>query len=287
MNNIPKIVHLYWDGSPMSYLQYLTVISLKKLNSDWDIYVYTPKVRFTEKTWITGEQSSPYIGKDFWPELKKLNFIKINEFDFSTINISNTISEVFKSDFIRWHLLSTIGGVWSDFDILYLKPLNKINFNNRMISGEINNLSTAIVFDGYHHIIGFYLSVPNNQFFSDILKLARTRLAPQKYQSVGSSLLMSMYPKLEKIKTKFNNFANLSMSTVYPFNSSEKEIREIFFGNKDVGNYIKEDTIGIHWYNGSNISKEYLNNYDENKNNNSIISKLIKEYDINSHSILQ
>ena len=77
------------------------------------------------------------------------------------------------------------------------------------------------------------------------------------------------------------------MSTVYPFNSSEKEITEIFFGNKDIGNYIKEDTIGIHWYNGSNISKEYLNNYEENKNNNSIISKLIKEYDINSHSILQ
>lgn len=287
MKNIPKIIHLYWDGSSMSYLHYLTVLSLNKLNPDWEIIVHTPKVKFNGITWETGEQSVPYTGKDFWPKVKSLDFVKINVFDFNTIGIVNEIPEVFKSDFIRWYLLSTVGGVWSDFDILYVKPLNEVKFEGTMVTGEVDSLSTALVFDGFHHIIGFYMSEPNNPFFSRILEESKRSLNFKGYQSIGSRLLMRMYPTLDVIRNQFGDksISNLPMEVVYPIIASEKTIYDLFF-NDNIKDYITDNTIGIHWYNGDKISKDYLNNFEENSKNGSIISNLIEKYDINSYSLL-
>ena len=40
---IPKKCHLYWDGSPMSWLNLMTVDSFHKYNPDWKITVYLTK----------------------------------------------------------------------------------------------------------------------------------------------------------------------------------------------------------------------------------------------------
>lgn len=285
MKKIPKIVHLYWDGSPMSYLHLLTVVSIHELNPDWRIIVHTPKIKFEGITWRTGEQSVKYTGKDYWPTLTELDYVEIDVFDFDSISISSTIPEVFKSDFIRWYLLSTVGGVWSDFDILYIKPFDSISFEGNMISGTVEELSTAIVYDGFHHIIGFYMSEANNQFFKTIFDKSRTSLIPSGYQSVGSRLVMKLYPTLDKIKMMYNNVSNLPMEVVYPILPSDKTITDLFTSN-NIDNYFTDKTIGVHWYNGDRITKEYLNNFESRKDDNTIISNLIKRYDIYSDSLL-
>tara|TARA_R110000868_G_scaffold250790_1_gene507545 strand:- start:2614 stop:3474 length:861 start_codon:yes stop_codon:yes gene_type:complete len=286
MKNIPKVMYLYWDGGTMSFLNYLTVISFHKHNPSWDIVVYTPTNKHEGITWSTGEQSVSYDGTDYWGSVGILDYVEIRTFDFTTIEISNDIPEVFKSDFIRWHILSTMGGGWSDFDILYTKPINEIDLRDNMVTGIVEEVSTVLVFDGYHHIIGFYLSEPNNKFFGNILEKSKTSLNPGGYQSVGSRLLMKMYPNLDVVGFSHNNVANLPMDVVYPIIPSHKTIHDLF-NNSNMGDYFTNNTIGVHWFNGDKLSKEYLNNFTSTKTNGSIISKLIEEYeDIYSNSLL-
>ena len=155
-----------------------------------------------------------------------------------------------------------------------------------MVTGIVEEVSTVLVFDGYHHIIGFYLSEPNNKFFGNILEKSKTSLSLVGYQSVGSRLLMKMYPNLDVVGFSHNNVANLPMDVVYPIIPSHKTIHDLF-NNSNMGDYFTNNTIGVHWFNGDKLSKEYLNNFTSTKTNGSIISKLIEEYeDIYSNSLL-
>jgi len=40
MFDYPKILHLYWDGSPLSFLNLMTILSFNKYHLDWDIYYH-------------------------------------------------------------------------------------------------------------------------------------------------------------------------------------------------------------------------------------------------------
>jgi hypothetical protein len=97
---------------------------------------------------------------------------------------------------------------------------------------------------------------------------------------------MAMYPNMEVIHNNFEGVVNLGMDVVYPVIASDKTIYDLFNNfNNDL--YFIDNTIGVHWYNGSSHSKHYVNNFDTMKNNDSTISKMIEKYDIHSNSILQ
>jgi len=52
-------------------------------------------------------------------------------------------------------------------------------------------------------------------------------------------------------------------------------INKIFESNNV--NYIKNNTIGLHWYNGSDVSKKFNNNYDPDKEEiNNTITEILK-----------
>lgn len=279
--NIPKIMNFYWDGSKMSYLQYMTLASFHKFNPDWQINIYEPTIKYDKKTWNTNEQKLDYVGDDYYHKVKDLYYVNIIKFDFSSIGISENIPEVFKSDLLRWYLLDTIGGGWSDMDILYLKPLSDLKLEGTMLRGDIKSTDTVIVFDGFHHIIGFYLSKPNTGFFKTIFDVSRHSLNPAEYQSVGSRLLMRMYPNTNSLLTKHQNInvSNLPMDVVYSYDDSK--INKLFNSIED--DLITNNTIGIHWYNGSDISKKFNNSYDpKDENINNVLTNIIKKLNLNN-----
>lgn len=250
MKKIPKIIHFYWDGSLQSYLQHLTVVSFKKHNPDWEVNLFMPKsLSKTAASWVTNEQRDRYTGEDYLEETKKLCTVRLVDFE-------DNLHEIHRSDLIRWKVLYEYGGVWSDMDILYIKPVVKVK-------------TTAIVFDGEHHIIGFYITKPRQPIFKTIYSEA-TELAkqyPKKYQALGSTLLNRIYSNVETL-----DVTNLPMDIVYPYN--EHSIEDLFFKDQDK---TTPNTIGIHWYNGSPTAKKYQNNFDKYRSNGSVISKRIAE----------
>jgi len=276
---IPKIMNFYWDGSKMSYLQYLTLVSFHKFNPDWEVNIYEPTIKFDKKTWHTNEQKMEYIGEDYYPKVRSLDYVKIIKFNFGSIGVTENIPEVFKSDLLRWHLLDTVGGGWSDMDVLYIKPLNSLNLEGTMLRGDIKSTNTVIVFDGFHHIIGFYLSKPNTGFFKTIFDVSKHSLNPSEYQSVGSRLLMRMYPNMNSLLKKHQNLniSNLPMDVVYSYDDSK--INVLFNTTDD--SLITNRTVGIHWYNGSNISKEFNNLYNPKDSTiNNVLTDLINKLKI-------
>jgi GT2 family glycosyltransferase len=278
--NVPKVMNFYWDGSKMSYLQYLTVVSFHKFNPDWTINIYEPTSRYINKTWFTNEQKYDYIGEDYYPKLKNLGYVNIIPFDFKEIGVNENISEVFKSDILRWYLLDNFGGGWSDMDILYIKPIDQLKLEGTLLTGTLNEIDSVIVFDGFHHIIGFYLTKPKTGLFSTIFEQSKLRLNINEYQSVGSRLLMRMYPTTSELIKKHPNLkvCNLPMEVVYPYNDSK--INQMF--NSTDMSLITDRTIGLHWYNGSEISKKFNNTYDpKNKNIDNILTMLIDNVVLN------
>ncbi len=269
--NVPKILHVYWDKSPLSYLQLLTVITFHYYNPDWQIFVHVPTERYTgDLTWNTPEQKINYNGKDYTDTLLNLPYVTKKDICFADIGFNNTMPEVFKSDFLRWHLLGTTGGCWSDMDIFYTGPMSSITPEGFMIVGEGHKVDTGVCIrddtDPYSvtgrvliHIVGFHLACPNNALFKKLSELSPKALNVKNYQSIGSHLLRAVLPQSSTITKHFHtlNVINISSEVVYPF--SDKQVDQIF--NATNHHLISSRTIGIHWFNGSPISKMYNNEF--------------------------
>jgi len=184
--------------------------------------------------------------------------------DFNELGFDEELPSVFKSDFLRWHILSTTGGGWSDMDILYIKPLKVLDLND--------DIKTVICYGKYQYIIGFLLSSGNNEFFSALKNNTKSHLDPIDYQSIGSKLMNSTHRFVQS-----DSIYNMDMNIMYSYDHMN-----IFtlFESEDISS-IKENTIGIHWYNGADVSKNFNNKYSEG-NNNIVngITLLIKKYEL-------
>jgi hypothetical protein len=261
--DIPKIMHFYWDKSTLCYLQYMTIISFNKFNPDWRIIIHEGNSRCGAITWNTGEQTIKYSGEDWYYKLKELDYVEFRVVDFESIGFREDVSEIFKSDYLRWYLLSTIGGGWSDMDILFTKPLTELN---------IGDANTVICFRGDVHIIGFFLSKSNNEYFKKILDEINYDFDLSDYQSLGSVLFNKVHPSdtTDCIDVKIKN---ISMDCLYSYRDYDIPI---IFQGIDLTK-LMDETIGVHWYNGSRVSKFFNNNYDPNTQNiSNTITEILK-----------
>lgn len=281
INNIPKIFHLYWDGSKMPFLCFMTAFSFRKLNPDWIIKIYSPISRARTKSWITNEQKIEYEGKDYFHNLKDLGNCVFITFDFETIGISNEISEVQKSDFLRWHILSTEGGVWSDFDIIYFRRVNEINMSNQIVTTNNKEIDFSVCYDfnnpsQHKYSIGFLLAKKQCEFYKKILNLAKENFIETDYQGAGSQIFNKNFPNLIDLykKEKDSNIWNMSMDILYAYDSSK--IMYIYKSN-DLKCFTS-NSIGLHWYYGSDITKKYINNFEKECLNHNILMKAINKF---------
>ena len=263
---IPKILTLYWGGN-LSYLRYLTVLSFKKNNPDWHINIFYPSSPTSNITWNTGEQAGSYSGVNYFSYLKE--FADLIPFSMESIGFSDQIPEVHKSGVLRVWALSEYGGVYSDMDILYIKPLRFTPGINLIISYDEVNSSFS---DGF---IG--CSIQGKSFFKDFLdsfynfKLTNIN-KDLGYQSMGLNLWNNMVQKSNYPADVWN----IPMSLIYYYNSFHVE--ELLVENSNaLHELFPEDSIGCHWYGGHPATRYWENIITpENYKFNNIISKLVQ-----------
>jgi len=262
LQKIPKTVHFYWGSEKLSFLRYLTVLSFKKLNPDWTVKLYFPKEKYLgEKTWSSPEHNGRYEGENFAPRLLTLD-ISITEIDFSRWAIPDHIPEPFKADFFRWKVLANEGGLWSDFDIVYFKPVEELYFNTE---SDINTDTVICVKNNpqeWFHSIGFLMSAPENSYYKFIYDQAYPNFNPGIYQSIGSHIPNAYFPTVTAARERFPHltFVNLPMDVVYPYH--EYCLLSLFYGNDQ--SFITSNTIGIHWYAGGQDAVKWENMLTEN-----------------------
>lgn len=294
----PKLLHLYWDGSPLSYLNLCTVLSFNKYNAFWKINVYLPKQPNKEKSWLTAEQKEDYKGKDYFNELKKFSNVNIHKIDFDLTNFQyKDASEIIKSDYFRYYILNRFGGIWSDFDIIFQKSIeetyNKSNSenasNNDNSNNELNETKKNFIFYFYKDLkinnvvvpVGLFISNPNNTFLECLLNNYHVFYDKSKYQCLGANMLTNLV---------FNEQCKHMCSSI---NNSELQIdsASMYLPIKwyEVGKYyefpyinFKYNALGYHWFNGAKESKDYSNNLHKKNlkywKNECLMDKLISQY---------
>ena len=248
----PKLLHLYWDMSPMSYLNYLTVLSFNKHNKNWKIIIYSPTNKSDNITWKTGEHSEKYTGKCYFNKLNDVDNVSIQKICLDKIGFDSNVPEVIKSDYFRYYILHKHGGLWSDFDILYTGNIEeKMNFNKNTVIFHCKTTSSYC-----YYPVGLFLTIPNAKFFKHILNLCSNVKHLCDYQILGSQLFDVNH---ESILNSDDSIKICNNDYYLPWQWNELED---LLTNKN--NNLPSNNVGIHWFNGGNLMKKYNNNLSRN-----------------------
>ena len=245
--NIPKIFHVYWGGGIMPYIRFLTVKSFMKYNPDWTIMFWYPTHPSAHVTWHTGELCYPVECDDYTSEMMNLPISQM-PVDFDSIGFSNSATEVHKSDFLRLYLLTKFGGVWSDMDIIYFKPITNLSVNTL----ENRDKETFVCTSGYGHSIGFLMAHPRSAFFKLLLEIIKSRGIPTQYQAIGPTLYNERFRSIDSIN-RISPAVNLSMDVVYSHDAGS--IPDFL---NDVPERFTEGSIGAHWYAGHSQWSKFI-----------------------------
>ena len=247
----PRLLHLYWDGSNFSFLNLMTILSFNKHHKFWKIIVHIPIKKVEHKSWMDDEQKTKYDGTDYFEYVKNIKNVVINYVDFNEIGFNNSISEVIKSDYLRYYMLMKHGGVWSDFDIIYINNIEHIN-SLKDSTVFIGNIGTYIYFP-----VALFFAKPNSKLFKYIIDNIHKFYDPNKYQCLGVIL-----------------FRNLFSNSVYKIKEFDVNILKADYylpiDSTQINSLLEKNTIplpshvfGIHWFNGSDKIKKYINELDK------------------------
>lgn len=255
MTSIPKRCFTFWQGRNFSKLHYYTIYSLVKYNPGLEIVVYTSRsVNEQVVTWDTDEHAIEITNRV--PFTSVYNFgeqVKVVTVDLQReYGISNEISVVHKADFIRIAKLYEHGGVWFDFDILFIRPIPDTIFEKTTTELFYFNLFFV---DGKVLVIptGFIAARANLPILKELLEHAMTEsMKPGGYQKIGPELWTSTFIKH---KDSLTNAVVLDRNIVYPYDHNEVED---LVSNGGVDR-VKPNTVGIHWFNGSMHIKKFIN----------------------------
>jgi hypothetical protein len=264
---VPKLAHFYWGGNKLTYLRYLTIKTFIKYNLDWQVIFWYPQRPHDHKYWQVekGREEINYATcKDYLPELKKLpvTFIPV---DFERLNFYENFPEVHKNDYIRINVLLLYGGLWSDMDIIYFRPMGKLKVN---IPANKDKEMYVCISD-YGHSTGFNMAREGNAFCRKLLDVMNSEYNPKNYQCWGPDLWNKYFRKIDSIPGS----VNMSMDAVYAHNCYN--VKELLNGSKERFN---DESIGCHWYGGNSLWGAFLNSTKGGETNlsNNIIGRLIK-----------
>lgn len=254
MKYIPRICYFYWGAPVLPYLRYMCLKSFRKYNPDWKVILYVPTELTTTQSWATFENKQHYDTVDYSDRLEALG-VHVCPFDMESIGFSNTLPEVTKSDIIRLHLLSTVGGLWSDSDIVYCRPLTHTfqETDHQAYFCWRKGGPTQLGPDPKYHSIGFLAGCPGNPNFKRLFKGIPRPFDMANYQACGSPYYKTMLADPEFAADPL--LYNIEVETVYP----SRAVPGMYQAAEYYATQIRPWTIGWHWYCGHPQAGELQN----------------------------
>jgi mannosyltransferase OCH1-like enzyme len=270
MTIIPKIAFTFWEGLQFTYLHALTIETFQKHNPDFRIIIYISYNKNNNLVmWSSNEQKKIYNNLYDINLLKNIPNVEFIEVDLNKIlNYNGVLSSVWKSDIIRLMKLYEHGGMYIDFDILFIKkvPESLLKIDKIMFNTYKNIINNAVIISNKQNNILKIL-------INEIMKIINNNDIKNSYMQFGPTLITRIIHNNENLQKDVYYIPN-DMTCPYLWNQMDK----LFLTNKD---QTTKDTFCIHWYNGAPVSRDYCINFDIkkiNKNNNIFEKILIESY---------
>jgi mannosyltransferase OCH1-like enzyme len=238
-----------------------------ELNPDWIIQFWYSKEVSYIFSWQSLEHKYNISCDDYFPELMKLP-IKKTEIDYEMFGFKKEVSESHKGDYMRVSVLNLYGGVWSDMDVIYFKPMTSLKVN----TSENKEIETFVCIGPYGHSTGFVMSSENNKFFKKLSYATIDEYRPIDYQCLGPDMF-NKYGRTIKDIEGYSSAINLDMDVVYAHNCWQ--IKELMDGSSPK---FTDGSIGCHWYGGHPMWEKFINETNGGLTNlpESIISDLLR-----------
>jgi len=207
LSKIPKKAHFYWGNKTLPLGRFLSVASFALENKDWEVNLHVP-VRASEnlkKDWDTEEHKfeiSNSLNECYFGNIEQLTNVNIIKHSFEKLDY---LSDVHKSDYLRWGIMASSGGVWSDIDILYISSMENLILNHdegiRKIGFNIKAEDVKEIiccdFSGgmLYNSIGFLLSSESSVLFEEVRRRCNGLLLINfgqkflEYQELGRDVL--------------------------------------------------------------------------------------------------
>jgi len=252
---------LWWSGSKLSYLRYLTLKSLRHFHPRSRIQLYVGKTFKKDRKWVHGEQQdfdSNKIKKDYLCELDKIGV------EVLRVDMFSQYPPNYQSDFFRWWWLQNNGGFYLDTDQIILKSFAELPLDNKIIYCKYDVISC-----GVYTPVGVIGAERDSKIVNYIVKNIPGYYDPRTYNSLGPY----MFRHVLKVK-KWNEGVNVPSLLFYPIPESG------FVVNLYNGSFkIPKGSLGLHWYGGHSASQQFNQKYTEDfsKISNDTISMFLRE----------
>lgn len=250
----------------MSMLQTFTVTSFHRYNPDWQINIYMPPKKYEGPMHFSFIPD--YVGGDYFHIIKCLDYVNIIEINLDDYNIRQDLHDILRSDIFRYHILYLVGGVWSDFDVLWLKPIEHFRSIEYCGSSNIKDVDAIVSFiegDCGGHSIGIMIHKQHDEYAKALMEHTKEIKPPFTHEKFGGGMLNTYYPNLESL-SKYGNIIGAKFETYYPYNihPPNRTIQQLYSGVNL--SCLNNNVICLHWYNGHVLSKDYINNGGFNRN---------------------
>ena len=228
-----KTAFFYWDG-PMPWLNSLTLLSFAKFNPDWKMVL-----------WI-GDNVAELHGL----ELMGVEIRRAKSLDLPKDTRPQTVADIYK-----WWSLSNEGGIASDMDIIYLKPIPDVCEVDIGLIEYGNGKTKRPIWT-----VGFCTGGPN-KFYKKCFDLALKHVGGLKYQCSGSHILRALATR--KDVTLFDS------DLIYPMykHMTERKMSHAVMMQYKEDFELPDISIGYHWYGGgrnsSRVASRIGPDYDE------------------------
>jgi hypothetical protein len=220
--------------------------------------VYVPKQSYTGGT----SYIPSYTGKDYFYLVKQATYVNVVEVDLCDYSINVSLHNILRSDILRYHLLYKYGGVWSDFDVLWLKPIDYfdcISYYGDVKPDDITAVVSLIKETVGGHSIGVMIHAQYDDYAKELIELTTQVKPPYTHEVFGSTMISAKYPTLDSL-SKFKGLVGTKHLTYYPYDihPPKPTLDKLYLAN-DLS-YLTKDVMCLHWYNGKELSKQYINN---------------------------
>ena len=224
------MIWAYWGNQSMSFLRYMTLHSLCKLNDE--VTLICGDSGRGNKAWIEKQDMAHYCGPDHTNKLKGLKNLSVVNLSAIAPQIAKLkASEVHTSDLLGWFLMNRYGGTVTDMDIVFTKPVPEVSGTVQMVKFD----------DGYTPV-SFMQGAPDG-FWTYLFELSMRQWQDDDYESCGSKLFSHVKAFPETTKW-------LDPRTVFPFYRNPWGVRHaMVFCERHA---LPKQSIGIHWYGGVN-----------------------------------